>query len=528
MDRQTIEKFHIPGLILMETAALRVVETLEKRFSPLKGKRISVVCGMGSNGGDGLSIARQLIARNGAQVTVWLAGDSSRFQGDADTSYQMLKDFGVTICPASDLDLSKAEIVIDALFGTGINGAVTGEPARIIQVMNQSGKAVVSVDVPSGLDIDTGRAEGAVVQALLTVTYSLPKFGLLEYPGAAFTGELIVAEIGMPSAVMDAPQIKAYVTEPVDLATSFPARINNRDANKGAFGHVTVFAGSDGFVGAPVMVAEAAARSGAGLVTLAVPESIQQVIMARVSPVVMTKGLKQTSAGTFCSASLDSALSLAGQTKTVALGPGIGLGDEVAAFVRAFIAECAAPLVIDADALNLLAREPNRGRFLFKYRNYATVLTPHPGEMGRLLGISTKAVEEDRRSAVTLAASNYGCIVLLKGARTLIASPDGMLHLNTTGNPGMSTGGAGDALTGVIAALLAQDLEPLKAAAFGAYLHGLAGDIAAQEQGGMIGLLATDVLSHLPQAIAHCQNSMDELPKSVEVNMQGAHLKVAG
>jgi NAD(P)H-hydrate epimerase len=283
-------------------------------------------------------------------------------------------------------------------------------------------------------------------------------------------------------------------------------RVNGRDTNKGTFGHVAIFAGSNGFSGAPVLVAEGAARTGAGLVTLAVPESIQQAVMSHVSPVVMTRGLNQAGQGSLCLEALESALRLANQVKAAALGPGIGHGDNVAAFTRSFIEQCQVPLVLDADAINLLASEPDRGALLIRGRGHPTVLTPHPAEMGRLLGITTKAVEEDRRSAVTTAAKNYECVVLLKGARTLIASPDGTLYLNTTGNPGMATGGTGDVLTGVIVALLAQGLEPLRAAVAGGYLHGMAGDLASSIQGGTTGIIATDLIAHLPQSIAVCQN----------------------
>ncbi|MDQ2800735.1 MAG: NAD(P)H-hydrate dehydratase, partial [Armatimonadota bacterium] len=279
-----------------------------------------------------------------------------------------------------------------------------------------------------------------------------------------------------------------------------------RDSNKGQFGHVTVFAGSNGFVGAPTLTSEAAARTGAGLVTLVVPEGIQNAAMARVSPVVMTKGLAQTPSGTFAREALEAALKLAEKGAAAALGPGLGgpENDETRAFVREFVTRCAVPLVIDADALNCLALESDRGASIVKGRSAATVLTPHPGEMGRLRGTDTKTVQADRRAAVEQAAHDYGCPVLLKGARTLIASPDGRLAVNTISNPGMATGGAGDALTGIIATLLAGKLGAWEAAACGAYLHGLSGDLAAAEQGGPAGLIATDIIDHLPAAIAHC------------------------
>ena len=257
---------------------------------------------------------------------------------------------------------------------------------------------------------------------------------------------------------------------------------------------------------APTLSAEAAARTGAGLVTLAIPQSIQNALMARVSPVVMTKGLPETNAGTFGADAVDAALKLAGKGTVAAIGPGLG-GPEHAdlrTFVREFVSRCPVPLVVDADALNCLAQEPDRGASAVKSRPAATILTPHPGEMGRLLGTGTKAVQSDRRAAAELAAQTYGCPALLKGARTLVASPDGRLAVNTTSNPGMATGGAGDVLTGLLAALLGSDIPAWEAAAVGAFLHGLAGDLAAAGQGGPAGLVATDLVDHLPAAIARC------------------------
>ncbi len=507
MDRRTIEDYGVPSLVLMENAALRVVDVIAERFGPLRGQRIGVVCGKGNNGGDGLAVARHLATRFGADVEVWLAADPLALTGDAAANFKMAVRFGLNFL-ASDAPQVRggAELIVDALLGTGIKGGVTGALAEVINAMNEGGCPIVAVDVPSGLDADTGRVEGACVKATLTVSFALPKFGLMVYPGAEYVGELVVADIGMPRQVMAADDVLVGETQAADVNGWLPARVNGRDSNKGQFGHVTVFAGSSGFVGAPTLTAEASARTGAGLVTLAVPEGIQSALMARVSPVVMTRGLAQTEGGTFARSAVEAALKLAAKGTAAALGPGLGGPDseETRAFVREFVARCPVPLVIDADALNCLALEPDRGASVVKSRPAATVLTPHPGEMGRLLGTDTKTVQADRRAAVEQAARDYGCPVLLKGARTLIAGPDGRLAVNTTSNPGMATGGSGDVLSGVIAALLAGKLEPWEAAAAGAFLHGLAGDLTAAEQGGPAGLIATDLLDHLPAAIAHC------------------------
>jgi len=505
MDRRTVEDYGVPSIVLMENAALRVVDVIAERFGPLRGKRIAVVCGKGNNGGDGLAIARHLALRFGAEVDIWLAADPSAYTGDAAVNYQMATAFGLALMTTA-AGVIQGDLIVDALLGTGIKGGVEGKFAEAIGAMNDAHVPIVSVDVPSGLDADTGKVDGACVKAMLTVTFALPKIGLMVYPGAEYVGELIVADIGMPREVMAAGDVQVMATEASDVARWLPARANGRDSNKGKFGHVSVFAGSAGFAGAPTLSAEAAARTGAGLVTLAIPTSIQNALMARVSPVVMTKGLAETSAGTFSVDAVEAALKLAGKGTAAALGPGLGgaENDETRAFVREFVSRCPVPLVIDADALNSLSLEPDRGASVVKSRSAATILTPHPGEMGRLLGTETKTVQSDRRAAAEQAAKNYNCTVLLKGARTLIASPDGRLAVNTTSNPGMATGGAGDVLTGVLAALLGSEISGWEAAAAGAYLHGMAGDLAAAGQGGPAGLIATDLIDHLPAAIACC------------------------
>ena len=395
MDRQTIEDYGVPSIVLMENAALRVVDVIAERFGPLRGKRIVVVCGKGNNGGDGLAIARHLATRFGADVSVHLAADPADYVGDAAVQYKMAQAFGLSVHASGPPRIGggKGALVVDALLGTGIKGGVEGHLAETVDAMNASYAPIVAVDVPSGLNADTGEVGGACVKATLTVTFALPKVGLMVYPGAEYVGELVVADIGMPKQVTAADTVQVYATEVVDVALWLPARVNGRDSNKGKFGHVTVFAGSAGFAGAPTLSAEAAARTGAGLVTLAVPQSIQNALMARVSPVVMTRGLPETSGGAFSVEAVDAALKLAGRGTVAAIGPGLGGADsdDLRAFVREFVTRCPVPLVIDADALNCLAKEPDRGASVVKSRSAATILTPHPGEMGRLLGTDTKS-----------------------------------------------------------------------------------------------------------------------------------------
>ncbi len=508
MDQCTYRDYGMPSLVLMENAALCVVDMVAARFGPLRGKRIAVACGKGSNGGDGLAIARHLHTRLGAQVTVWLAADPAALTGDAQTNCEMARKFGVPIQQASERGdaFSRADMVIDALLGTGIKGAVTGELAVVIDAINSAHKPVVSVDVPSGLDADTGRVEGACVRASVTVTLALAKIGLYDFPGQEYVGEIVVADIGMPRAVMEAKDVRVSLTQASDVARWLPPRAEGRDSNKGTFGTALVFAGSQGLIGAAVLCAEAAARAGAGLVTLAVPQDAQPAVMSRINPVVMTRGLPQTEGGAFAAHALEPALGLTERGRAAGIGPGLGgtHDDQTRAFVRGFVSRCTTPLVIDADALNILSMEDDRGASLVQSRPAPTILTPHPGEMGRLLGMDTQAVQANRRQTVERAAAEFGCTVLLKGARTLIASPDGTLWMNATGNAGMASGGMGDTLTGIVAALLACGLGAPEAAAAGAYLHGLAGDLVKDAQGGKAGLLATDIIDTLPYAIARC------------------------
>ena len=326
MDRRTIEDFGVPSLVLMENAALRVVEVIAERFGPLRGKRIGVVCGKGNNGGDGLAVARHLATRFGAEIEVWLAAEPQLLTGDAAANFKMASRFGLSFL-TSDSPRMKGggvDLIVDALLGTGIKGSVEGELAEVIKAVNENDCPIIAVDVPSGLDADTGKVEGACVKATLTVTFALPKFGLMVYPGAEYVGELIVADIGMPRQVMAADDVQVSATQAADVARWLPARVNGRDSNKGQFGHVTVFAGSGGFVGAPTLTSEAAARTGAGLVTLAVPEGIQNALMARVSPVVMTRGLAQTEAGTFARAAVEAALKLAEKGNGGGIRTGLG------------------------------------------------------------------------------------------------------------------------------------------------------------------------------------------------------------
>jgi hydroxyethylthiazole kinase-like uncharacterized protein yjeF len=507
MDKLVIEQYGLPGIVLMENAAIGIAQEINYKFGPLTGRKISIVCGKGNNGGDGIAVARHLVVTYAAVVTIWLAEPMDKGMPDAAVNLMAARNYGIAIESIADRDkllseLQSSDIVIDAVLGTGIVGNPRPAAAIAIKAINEACTPVVSIDVPSGLN-DTGIAGEPTVEADLTVTLVLPKLGLLIYPGAELAGEVKTIDISYPPPVRLAPDVKTEVFGKEDIALLLPGRSATRDSNKGKYGSIAILAGSPGFLGAASLASEAAARTGAGLVTLGVPDVILNPMMIRAVESVMTRGFISSAEGSFGEAAVDSVLEFVMRYDTVGFGPGVGKGNGVSAFARRFIAECDKPLVVDADALTILSHELDHGASIVRKRKAPTVLTPHPGEMARLLGKDTKSVQEDRLTAVRDAAHIFQAVVVLKGQATLVADPDGRLAVNTTGNPGMATGGSGDVLTGIITTLMAQIDDPWKAAVAGVYIHGLSGDLVASENGAA-GLLASDIALKMPAAIKAC------------------------
>jgi NAD(P)H-hydrate epimerase len=496
MDRVTIEEYGLPGIALMENAGRAVAEAAAELL-PETGGRVLVLAGKGNNGGDGFVAARHLAGR-GAEVAVMLFCPPDELQGDAATNCQYAMKTGLTVIPEPDGDtllgaLELADVVIDALLGTGVRGEVRGRVREVIEMLADCA-AVVAVDLPSGLDADTGAVLGAAVEADVTVTFGYAKAGLVQYPGKAHCGQLHVADIGLPPSLGDDPALNTHLTEAADCQLLLPYR--PPEAHKGDAGRVLVVAGSPGLTGAAVLAGEGAARAGAGLVTLAVPKPMQTAVAARLTE-VMSVGLPAAEGEVLGLEALFVVLDWARRVDAVALGPGLSQQPGVAELVRALVAQLDAPLVLDADGLNALVdhTEALRGRAA------DTVVTPHPGELSRLLGVSVEAIQAERLAAARTAATAFDCVVVLKGAATVIAEPSGEAWINPTGNPGMASGGMGDALTGIVAALLAGGCDALSAAVAGVYLHGLAGDLAAADLGPR-GILAGDLLKRLPAAYA--------------------------
>ena len=503
LDRATIEGGHASGEVLMERAGAGVVQVMEGRYGPSLGLRVLVLCGTGNNGGDGLVAARHLRAR-GAEVHVGVIGDPGRIRGEALHHLERLTESGLvaaSVTTETELERLLAsrdrwDFALDALLGTGARGEPEGLLAVAVQTLrrlDESGTHVVALDLPTGVDADTGAIARRAVRADLTVTFGCPKRGHYLYPGRAFVGALEVVDIGLSTDTTMA------VATPVSLATaaSMAALLPTRDprAHKGSVGRVLVVGGSMGLTGAVALAARAALRSGAGYVKAAIPHSLNDVLEVKLTE-EMTVPLPETAERTLALAALEPLLARAAEADVVALGSGLSRHREAAELARRVVAESERPLVIDADGLSAF-----EGMADAITRSPAPrVLTPHLGEMRRLTGIDSDTLEANRIDATREWAQRWRSVVVLKGAPTVTAGPDGRATVNPTGNPGMATVGMGDVLAGVIAALMAQGLTPYDAARLGAYAHGMAGDRVAGEKG-QHGLVAGDVVEAMPFAL---------------------------
>lgn len=501
LDRQAVEEHRIPVARLMEAAGRRVAQAAETLLHEQGGRRILVLAGKGNNGGDGLVAARYLRA-SGYEVTALLAAPEQELVGEAARALAVAAEAEVAIVAAAGVRLeeafSGADLIVDALFGTGFRGPARGEPANLIETANGSGKPILAVDVPSGLQADTGRWEGPCIRATATVTMGLPKVGLLLFPGAVMAGTVYVGDIGYPPELINRASIPTRLGTAALVRALLPPR--QLDTHKGTYGHVLIVAGSVGFTGAAVLATLGALRSGAGLVTVAVPHSIYPIVASQVTEGMPTP--LQDTHGAVAASARSRIQRLAGESDVVAAGPGMSRTPGVARIVEGLL-NGDRPLVLDADGLNVLA---GRASSLAAAR-VPVVITPHPGELSRLVEQPVSAILENRLEAAREAAARFRCVVVLKGARTIAANADGEAVLIPTGNPGMATGGMGDVLTGAVAAMMGQRLAPFDAAVAAAYLHGLAGDLVAA-QWGRVGLLASEVANLLPQAIHRVQDGL--------------------
>lgn len=499
-DRRTIHDLGIPARVLMENAGRQVAGAIENTFDDFPLMRVTVLCGRGNNGGDGFVAARVLI-EHCIEVRVYLLGSAADVTGDARANLDVLRRLGVDVVEvanAADWELVgtsalDVDLIVDALCGTGLRGPIHGLIETVVADVNTSGVRVVSIDLPSGLSADHHNIDGPAVEARLTVALAAPKLPLVLPPAEYHVGQLVVVDIGIPDQVIDdieGPRIDMLTrTEMAGLIA-----LRRADSHKGDYGRVLIVAGSTGHAGAAVLAAKAALRSGAGLVTVAAPVSLVPIIAASGAE-YMTLALPETPEGTVSADSLDAVIAF--RADVIAAGPGLGTGAAVATFVHGLVERSGVPLILDADALNAFV---DCAEALVARGGVPIVITPHPGEMARLLGTSIEHVQRERLTVALDFARTHDVHVVLKGHRTIVADPSGAAGVNMTGNPGMATAGAGDVLTGVLAGWFAQLRDARRAARLGVYLHGMAGDLA-QTVHSQTALIAGDLIAHLGEAV---------------------------
>ncbi|MCL6589924.1 MAG: NAD(P)H-hydrate dehydratase [Firmicutes bacterium] len=486
IDQAAQTDYGVPGILLMERAALEVLSEIKRYFFDLQGKRIFIFCGKGNNGGDGMALAR-LLTETDADVTVVLISPREQYQGLARENLERAEKYGVRVI-VTPLDgnvsalneFQQADLIVDAILGTGTTGSPKGAVAAAIEIINRLNKPVFAVDVPSGVDVDNGAVPGTAVKATRTITFGLPKPGLLIFPGAEFTGELIVKSIGFPKQLLESDALSIHFLTASEIRTLLPKRPVT--AHKGTTGQVLVIGGSPGMTGALALATLGALRTGAGLVFAGVRPDLP---FPEKAPEVIVKYWP----------------SLIGQWdryRAIVFGPGLSTAGDGRVILADLLSQKENPVVIDADGLNLLAEDLSllKGNI----SKPPVVLTPHPGEMSRLTGIPVSDLQNNRLEIAKSFAVKWGVTLVLKGARTVIAASDGRTYINSTGNSGMATAGMGDVLAGIIGSLIAQGRDPVSAAAAGTYLHGLAGDRAAAELGSA-GIIASDLLARIPMAI---------------------------
>lgn len=499
LDRQAIEQFGIKEALLMENAGEAVYFVLSTQVG-IQGKRFVVLCGSGNNGGDGFVVARKLHSAGGT-VRVFILGDPAKYKGAARLNMDIVSRLPVDLKQVNSVDDVKKDMfhchaIVDALFGTGLTREVEGLYRGVIAAVNQSGKVVVSADIASGVQGDTGKVMGIAVHAHYTVSFGLPKLGNLLYPGFKHCGKQYVTHISFPPAMMD--PVPFSVNEPVPL----PAR--NPEGHKGTFGDVLFIAGASRYLGAPYFSALSFLKAGGGYARLAGPQSILPFIAANAPEIVLVPR-EETVSGNLASKNVQGFIDLAQHSDMVVLGPGLSLDDDSQALARTLAADIEKPLLLDGDGLTAVASD----RQIIKNRKAQTILTPHFGEMSRLTGIAVADMDADKVNILQYTARDLNAIVVLKGPHSLIGYPDGKVLINLSGNAGMATAGSGDVLTGTIAAMFGLGLCLEDAVRMGVFVHGLSGDLAAQARG-QDGMTAKDILEALPSAVKMLRDGLDE------------------
>lgn len=500
IERTAMDTYGIPGAILMENAGAGVAHALEDMMGTLRDKKICIFNGLGNNGGDGYVTARYM-HNAGAKVKIFVLGKTEQIQGDAKLHYDIVRKMEIDIIEVlSNRDWDKVRLalifadgIVDALLGTGFRGEIREHYAEVIALINNSHKPVVSVDVPSGLHADTGFVGGYCIKATRTVTFGLPKPGLLLYPGTEYVGRLEVIDIGIPSRLLEDEEIRQNLITEQLVRRRIPQRAG--DAHKGDNGRVTIVAGSEGLTGAAALAAYGALRSGGGLVTLGIAQSLHDILEAKCTE-VMTRPLPESKRGTLSLAAQEPIQKMAQTANVLLIGPGLSTSEEIVQLIQNLVRCISIPMIIDADGLNALAENMD----VLEQAAGALVFTPHPGEMARLTKMPINDVQANRTEVARTYAQRWGATVVLKGARTVIATPDGQVYINITGNSLLATGGTGDVLAGLISGFVGQGMTPEDAAIAAVYIHGRTADILVHEMGDK-GVLAGELLPVIPKAL---------------------------
>lgn len=501
LDREAVEAYGIPEEILMENAGEAACRVIAEDMG-IRGRTFAVLCGVGNNGGDGLVVARKILS-GGGTVRVFLLGDVKKFGGAAGKNFEIAKRLPFDMRSVESAEsiraaVAHADAVIDALFGTGLTRDVRDLHREVIDLVNEKGRRVYSLDIPSGIDGDTGRVLGAAVRARATITFGLPKRGNILYPGYEYGGKLHVSPISFPPALQNRGDIRVSINAPVSL----PPR--NREGHKGDFGEALFIAGAASYIGAPYFAACSFLKAGGGYSRLAAPASIAGHIAAKGSEIVLIPQ-KETATGSVSRRNRTALLSLAEKMDVVVLGPGLSLHEETQDLVRELAAGIRKPLLIDGDGLTAVSSRPT----ILKKRKAPTILTPHPGEMARLTKKKVADIEADRIGILQQTAAELNAVIVLKGAHSLIGCPGGEVFINMSGNPGMAKAGTGDVLAGAVAAMHGIGLPVPEAVRMGVFIHGFAGDLAAEARG-EDGISAQDILEHLPLAMRLSREGIPE------------------
>jgi len=502
LDRRALSDFGITQEILMENAGEAAYFVILRELG-VSGKKFVIFCGIGNNGGDGFVVARK-IHSTGGEVKVFLLGERDKLEAAARKNFDIISKMPIDVFDIESTEQAREAVfncdaIVDAIFGTGLSREVAGIYRDTIELINESKKKVFSIDIPSGINGDTGQVMGSAVRSDCTITYGLPKIGNMLYPGFDFCGKLYVSHISLPPSLYNTESIKVQVNELVEL----PER--DKDTYKGSYGRALFIAGSSNYLGAPYFSALSFLKTGGGLSYLATPSSISPFLASKGSEIVLIPQ-KETSSGSLALEIKEELLELSKKMSMVILGPGLSLNEETQELVRELAREAETPLLIDGDGITAIAKEIG----IIRKRKAETILTPHSGEMARITKMEVAEVNKDKINVLQKTASQLNAIIVLKGAHSLIGYPDERVYINTSGNPGMATAGSGDALTGAIAAMYGLGLPLGEAVRMGVFIHGLSGDLAAKEKG-EDGITAQDILDYLPNAVRYYRQNFKEL-----------------